>query len=663
MAEINYLDFDLLVERAAEGYRARVVDSPAGQASATFSLPFSDLELENLLLRIGRPRRGLRRVDSPEVQAARSFGERLFTAVFHDEVRASLRSSLDEAGRQDAGLRLRLRLTDAPELLSLPWEYLYNPALNRFLALSAETPLVRYLELPERIRPLAVAPPLRVLVMISAPADCPPLDVEREWMKLNQALGDLQQRGLVTVERLDKATLAALQQQLRRGEYHVFHFIGHGAFDPQTQDGVLILEDEAGRGRPVSGQDLGTILHDERTLRLAVLNACEGGRTGRDDPFAGAAQSLVQQGIPAVIAMQFEISDEAAATFAREFYAAIADGYPVDAALAEARKAIFAQGNGLEWGTPVLYLRAPDGRIFDLAPVAGLKPPLPPPAKEQKVEAGPPVEPSPRLSSLMQNWRPRLIALIAAVIVLALVGLFGPRLVSQIIGPTPTPTSIPITKPAVTPTHTSTARPTPTTSPAATPQPTSTLTPGVTASPSATASPTGTETGTATATQATPTPSRTPTATPCPLAVASWLKTQYSRDSSLRAGLGCPVQASRPATLAVQHFQRGLMLWRKETLQIYVLSDAGRWSVYGDTWDETQPLSGGYTAPPGLFEPKRGFGKVWREKLGGPDAALGWAVEEERGVDGEGQDFARGIAFTDGQREVFVLLNDKTWKH
>ncbi len=105
------------------------------------------------------------------------------------------------------------------------------------------------------------------------------------------------------------------------------------------------------------------------------------------------------------------------------------------------------------------------------------------------------------------------------------------------------------------------------------------------------------------------------------------------------------------------------MLWRKETLQTYVLSEAGRWSVYGDTWDETQPISGGYTAPPGLFEPMRGFGKVWREKLGGPDAALGWAIEEERGVNGEGQDFARGIAFTDGQGEVFVLLNDKTWKH
>lgn len=64
--------------------------------------------------------------------------------------------------------------------------------------------------------------------------------------------------------------------------------------------------------------------------------------------------------------MQFEITDEAAKTFAREFYGAVADGYLLDAALAEARKAIFAQANSSEWGTPVLYLRAPDGRIFDV---------------------------------------------------------------------------------------------------------------------------------------------------------------------------------------------------------------------------------------------------------------------------------------------------------
>jgi hypothetical protein len=68
--------------------------------------------------------------------------------------------------------------------------------------------------------------------------------------------------------------------------------------------------------------------------------------------------------------MQFEITDETAITLAREFYSALADGYPVDGALAEARKAIFAQGNDVEWGTPVLHMRAPDGHVFDVEPVS-----------------------------------------------------------------------------------------------------------------------------------------------------------------------------------------------------------------------------------------------------------------------------------------------------
>ncbi|MGH7800098.1 MAG: CHAT domain-containing protein [Thermodesulfobacteriota bacterium] len=373
MEGVSYLDFDLLIQRAGTNYRAQVVNSPAGQAALDFSMPFSDLELENFLLRIGRPVRGLRRIDSPEVEAAKVFGQRLFSTIFNEEVRACLRSSLDEANRQGLGLRIRLRLTDVPELADLPWEYLYNPALNRFLTLSVTTPIVRYLDLPERISPLAVTLPLRVLVMISSPSDYPKLDVEREWGKLREALGDLDKRGLLTLERLEDATLASLQQQLRRGEYHIFHFIGHGGFDQRLQDGVLILEDEDERGRPVSGQDLGTLMHDHRPLRLAILNACEGARTSRTDPFAGMAQSLVQQGIPAVIAIQFEITDEAAIIFAHEFYGAIADGYPVDAALAEARKSIFAQGNTLEWGTPVLYLRSPDGVLFSIQKQAEAK--------------------------------------------------------------------------------------------------------------------------------------------------------------------------------------------------------------------------------------------------------------------------------------------------
>ena len=367
---MNYLDFDLVIEPSGDGYTARVLNSPGGQASADFTTLFSDLEIENFLLRVGRSRNAVRRIESPEMASAKAFGAKLFNGVFAGDVRGCLRSSLDEANRQGAGLRVRLHLQKAPALADLPWEFLYNASMNRFLGLSVATPLVRYLELPEMVRPLAVTGPLRILMMISSPTDYPQLDVKRESEKMTQALGDLEQRGLITVERLEDATLSALQRRLRQGQYHIFHFVGHGAFDTQADDGILLLEDQEERGRRVSAQFLGTLLHDHRSLRLAVLNACEGARASRCDPFAGTAQSLVQQGIPAVIAMQFEVTDEAAICLTREFYAAIAVGYPVDAALAEARKAIFAEVSEIEWGTPVLYMRSPDGRIFDVKQVS-----------------------------------------------------------------------------------------------------------------------------------------------------------------------------------------------------------------------------------------------------------------------------------------------------
>lgn len=377
MPDIRYLDFDIELEPAADGYRVEV-NSPAGQSSTSFRLPFSELEIENFLLKIGQSRRTMRRIDTPETEATKIFGARLFDALFAGDVRACLRSSIDEAGRQGCGLRIRLRLTETPELAGLPWEYLYNPAVNRFLALSVETPLVRYLELPERIRPLAVTPPLRVLALIASPRDHAPLDVEREWQRLRAALGDLERRGLVTLERIELATLAELQRRLRRGSYHVLHFVGHGGFNERRQDGELLLEDEERLSYRISGQDLGMLLHDHRSLRLVVLNACDGARSSRIDPFAGSAQSLVQQGLPAVIAMQFEVSDDAALMLAREFYGAVADGYPVDAALSEARKSLFASQSGVEWGTPVLYLRAADARIFDVAAQAAPIDALPP---------------------------------------------------------------------------------------------------------------------------------------------------------------------------------------------------------------------------------------------------------------------------------------------
>ena len=110
------------------------------------------------------------------------------------------------------------------------------------------------------------------------------------------------------------------------------------------------------------------LLHDANALRLAVLNSCDTALGGGMDLFASTASILVRQGeIPAVLAMQFAISDPAAIEFSRTFYEAIAEGLPVDAAVAEARKAVrLAIPDTLEWATPVLHQRSPDGVLFDL---------------------------------------------------------------------------------------------------------------------------------------------------------------------------------------------------------------------------------------------------------------------------------------------------------
>ncbi len=389
MEEMVYLRFDLRVEQHAGEYRARVFDSPVGEAATRFIPPFQDMGREEWL-----------------EKTARELGAPLFDTVFDGEVRSCLRRSLDEADRQGKGLRIRLHLVDVPELAELPWEYLYDPTLDRFFCLSKETPIVRYLDLPQRIQPLAVQPPLCVLAILSSPRDQPPLDLDHEWTKLCQATSPLEQRGLLVLERLPEgeATLPALQRRLRQRPYHVFHYVGHGGFDEEAQDGVLILEDKERQSHAVSGQALGVLLHNERTLRLAILNACEGARASPTDPFAGTAQSLVRNRIPAVVAMQFEISDEAARTLATEFYAALADGYPVDAALAEARMAVYLQGNEREWGTPVLYMRAPDGRVFDIAPGEELEPVQVPPAPVE--QPAPQAQPPPPQPVYTQRARP-----------------------------------------------------------------------------------------------------------------------------------------------------------------------------------------------------------------------------------------------------------------
>ncbi len=173
----------------------------------------------------------------------------------------------------------------------------------------------------------------------------------------------------------------------------MLHFVGHGDFTADG-DGVLYLEDAERGHAAVDSTELANLLADQTSLRLVVLNSCEGARTTLTDPFAGVATTLVQLGVPAVVAMQFEISDAAAILFAEELYTnLIGRQDPIDAAVAEARKAIYIELGTVEWATPVLFMGDTDVTLFRFAAMAA---PLPPPPPADVAPPPAPAAPSPR---------------------------------------------------------------------------------------------------------------------------------------------------------------------------------------------------------------------------------------------------------------------------
>jgi hypothetical protein len=401
-------DFRLRLSADGAGaYVATATTAEGEEATVSFALPFGRADLENLVLRIGRVRSVRRARLQSEVKRVESFGEDLFSAVFHDDVKDVFRKAKARADAEDRGLRLVLSLRNGAELLDVPWEFLYDRPY--FFGLQRRTPLVRYLELSHTRRAQPIVGPARFLGMVSSPRTYDPLDVAHEQALVEQALAPLVSTGRAEIAWLEVATLAELNRALQQHETHVLHFVGHGGFDEASGEGVLVLEGPNATAHEVPGSYLGTILSDHRSLRLVVLNACEGARSSARDPFSGVATSLIERDLPAVVAMQFEITDDAALVFASAFYRALVEGSErVDTAMAAARLDMYANDpDGLEWATPVLFSRVSDGLLFDFAPAPAVAPgPAPAVAPTTTIAPlPPPVPPAPEPSRRAEPTR------------------------------------------------------------------------------------------------------------------------------------------------------------------------------------------------------------------------------------------------------------------
>ncbi len=406
---IEYEDFSIKIEPPRDGvYPVIVLRSPAGEGRATMQLPFDPGQVGLLLTGFGLAVRGggpARSADAGERagMAPAEIGDRLFQALFSGPVRSLLDRSLGMTDRQTRkGLRLKLHIDpESPSLAlvaNLPWEYLYDKDRRDFLNLSKFTPIIRYLDVQRPSNPVAVTPPLRVLVVMASPAGYAPLDLDTERRMIEDSWAD---KPNVEVEFIQRAALSELQDRLSSRPYHVVHYMGHGDFDEETGEGVLMLEDARGQAQVLTGSTLAMLLRDVPTLGLVFLNACESARITRQDsldPFAGLAAAMVLAGVPAVVAMQFAISDRAAIAFAERFYPLLATGKAVDLAVAEGRRAIrLIESRGAEWGTPVLFMRVPTGDVFTILPQARVTPADTPgehqPAVAQRLQDEPPIAP------------------------------------------------------------------------------------------------------------------------------------------------------------------------------------------------------------------------------------------------------------------------------
>jgi hypothetical protein len=128
---------------------------------------------------------------------------------------------------------------------------------------------------------------------------------------------------------------------------------------------------------------------------------------------------------------------------------------------------------------------------------------------------------------------------------------------------------------------------------------------------------------------------------------------------------GCPLAPQRDLPLAEQQFERGVMLYaatgrtRLGNGQIFMVRTTPLpvvYIAYPNTWAEGQPDSAGLTPPAGLQEPRRGFGKLWRETPGVRET-LGWALAPERADRGVFQPLSQGggLLYAEGTNMIYLF--------
>ncbi|HJQ33099.1 MAG TPA: CHAT domain-containing protein [Pyrinomonadaceae bacterium] len=375
----EYIDFSLglsdLSDDGGGSFRVTVLHSPVGESEQPAIVPYKPEELSDALDALEQK--------SVEPDELFELGARLAALLLPPgQVRDLFLRALDRAGR-DGGVRLRLVIRE-PRLAQLPWEYAYlqthggERSRRHFLCLNPQVSVVRHEALAEEHPKLTGATPgeLRVVAATADAGGQYKLKLKAERKVIEKAVGGADSGGVkVTLQSfVEHATRDKLAQALLT-KADLFHFAGHGLFDEDGDDGAggrrgsgyVVLAVDEGGDEPymLPAGELAAMLQ-AANVRVILLGACETGRRGGVSPWTGVAPAIVERGAPAVVAMQYEIEDDAAIGFSKMFYTSLAAGLSLDEAVTAGRLEMERESadDGVEWGVPVLYMRSPDGVIF-----------------------------------------------------------------------------------------------------------------------------------------------------------------------------------------------------------------------------------------------------------------------------------------------------------
>ncbi len=354
-------DVVFLFTPAADGSYLLTVRGHDGTShSLTFTLPWSEDRTNYILYVLRTAARSTATVRSAELHRAgidpRAIGFQLYSAVFAQPV-----AEMYARAQQDGEGRVRLRIhASSPAIGRLPWELLHNG--DDFLCLDRDTPVVRGVTV--RPRRFETETPLRVLVIGGIPSDAAPLRLEHEQALIERNLSAAIERGDVVLQTLIGPNLERdLPSVLGSFRPHLLHVAGHGGLDG------LHVEGQNGAPRQLSANTLGRLLRNVKSVQMVVLNGCDLAATSEEQQ--GVALTLARLGIPAVVGMQYEISDVAALAFAEGFYEALGWGWPIQEAVTWARSRMVYYAptpDVIEWVTPALFVATNDVAVEDPHP-------------------------------------------------------------------------------------------------------------------------------------------------------------------------------------------------------------------------------------------------------------------------------------------------------